>query len=243
MWVIFGKLISLQIKRWMLASRGYVEVEHISPTNVRNYFILRPKDSKFDMSSGFFHYIPECLNRKGQILKKFDKELLNKSNPEIDPKEVEGLSDSEREEYVKRLTAEWIELKNVYKVIVDRKYDPELLTRKMGMPVITYYGDNPDPINFSDRKKVYGSGVIKDMYLRLLLTQRYKDFRMFAIIVTVSLVIVAVCVVGLYSLHNSDVKNFARCVTLFNQTSSQYVAILNQTIQANIQSSGGVVTI
>lgn len=242
-WIFFGRLIKLQVKRWVLASRGYVEVEHISPTNVRNYFILRPRDSKFDLSGGFYHYIPETLTRKGVLIKKFDNALLSKSEPDVDLRDLDGLSDNEKEEYLRKLRAEWLELKNLFNVISRLNYDPERLTRKMGMPVITYYGDNPDPINFADREKVYGSGVIKDMYLRLLLTQRYKDFRLFLIIGLVSIVLFALASIGLYSLHASDTVNFGRCVALLNESTNKYLDILNQTIQANNQVVEGVITI
>ncbi len=57
------------------------------------------------------------------------------------------------------------------------KFHQRALTTRWGMPVITYYGDRPDPIVFSDTKKMYGAGVIRDMFLRLLLTQRYKDYQ------------------------------------------------------------------
>jgi hypothetical protein len=240
-WLIFGKLIRLQIKRWLMASKGYVEVEHISATKVRNYFIMRPNNNKFDIEDGFFHYIPECVTRKGDILRKFDKSFLSKM-PEIDPSDIEGLNDKEKEEYLLRVTAEWNELKGLYKVISGIKYDPQLLNRKFGMPVITYYGDNPDPINPSDRTKSYGSGVIKDMYLRLLLTQRFKDFQMIIIVLVVSWVVVAIALVGLWQVNKGTADSLGKCIDMLNVSETHLFDLMNQTIKQTAQSSTIVVT-
>lgn len=239
-WLIFGKLITLQIKRWFLASKGYIEVEHISDTKVRNYFIMKPAKNKFDIADGFFHYIPECVTRKGDILRKFDKSFLSKV-PEVDPSELEGLTEKQQEEYKARMKAEYEEVKNLYKVISDLKYDPQLLNRKFGMPIITYYGDNPDPFNHSDRKKIYGSGVIKDMYLRLLLTQRFKDFQMIIAVLLISWVLVAFSLFGLYQMYKGNVTNLGICLQQLNVTDVRYHELLNRTIEAKFQSSTIVV--
>lgn len=240
-WIIFGKLMRLQIKRWFMASKGYVEVEHISDTKVRNYFILRPSKNKFDISDGFYHYIPECVTRKGDILRKFDPSFLTKV-PEVEPEELEGLNDKDRELYLKRVKAEWEELKGLYKVVSGLKYDPQLLNRKFGMPVITYYGDNPDPMNYAERTKSYGSGVIKDMYLRLLLTQRFKDFQMMIAIMLISLIVVAIACFGLWRVHLTDSTNYHNCIILVNETNTKIMTLLNQTMLQNAQSSTIVVS-
>jgi hypothetical protein len=240
-WLIFGKLMRLQIKRWFMASKGYVEVEHISDTKVRNYFIMRPSKNKFDISDGFYHYIPECVTRKGDILRKFDSSFLTKV-PEVDDIELEGMNDKEKMEYVARVDAEWKELKGLYKVISGLKYDPQLLNRKFGMPVITYYGDNPDPMNYSDRTKSYGSGVIKDMYLRLLLTQRFKDFQMIVAVMLISMIVVAIAVFGLWRVHLTDATNYHNCLAMVNETNMKMTNLLNTTIQRSLQSSTIVVS-
>lgn len=240
-WIIFGKLIRLQIKRWFMASKGYVEVEHISDTKVRNYFILRPSKNKFDIADGFYHYIPECVTRKGDILRKFDPSFLTKV-PEIPEEDLEGLNDKDKEAYTKRVKAEWEELKGLYKVISNIKYDPQLLNRKFGMPVITYYGDNPDPMNYSERTKSYGSGVIKDMYLRLLLTQRFKDFQWIMMLMLAIGVVTAIAVFGLWRVHLTDSSNYHSCLTMLNASQDRWIELTNRTIQASVQSSTIVVT-
>jgi len=240
-WLIFGKLMRLQIKRWFMASKGYVEVEHISDTKVRNYFILRPSKNKFDIADGFYHYIPECVTRKGDILRKFDPAFLTKV-PEIEPEELEGLNDKDKEAYIRRVTAEWNELKGLHKVVSGLKYDPQLLNRKFGMPVITYYGDNPDPMNYAERTKSYGSGVIKDMYLRLLLTQRFKDFQMMIAVMLISMVVVAIAIFGLWRVHLTDATNYQNCVNIVNQTNNKMIELLNTTIARSLQASTIVVS-
>jgi hypothetical protein len=112
----------------------------------------------------------------------------------------------------------------------------------MGMPVITYYGDNPDPINPSDRTKAYGSGVIKDMYLRLLLTQRYKDFQFLITIMLIALVVIAIAVFGLWRVHLKDASNYQGCLNMLNVSQQKWIELTNQSIQKAMQSSTIVVT-
>lgn len=239
-WIVFGKLIMLQIKRWLLASKGYVEVEHISATKVRNYFLLRPNENRFDFSDGFYHYIPECITRRGDILMKYDKSFLSKI-PEIKPEELNGLSDKEQEEYKRRVLSEWNEMKNLYKVVSNMFYDPQLLNRKFGMPIITYYADNPDPLNPAQRDKSYGSGVIKDMYLRLLLTQRYKDFKLIIGVMLIALVVIAVSNFGFWQNTKTLLQSNKECLSMLNVSNNAMVDLLNQTIQAKAQGSSIVI--
>jgi hypothetical protein len=105
------------------------------------------------------------------------------------------------------------------------------------MPTITYYGDNPDPINFAERTKSYGSGVIKDMYLRLLLTQRYKDFQMMILVLLISWVVGVVAMFGLWRVHLADSKLIADCFAMVNQSQTQWMDLANRTATANLQSS------
>ena len=239
-WIVFGKLIWLQLKRWIMASKGYVEVEHISPTKVRNYFLMKPVENRFDFSDGFYHYLPECITRKGDILNKYDKSFLSKI-PEIKPEELVGMSDKEQEEYKRRVLAEWNEMRNLYKVISNMNYDPQLLNRKFGMPIITYYGDNPDPLNPEKRDKAYGSGVIKDMYLRLLLTQRYKDFKLIIGVMLIALVIIAISNFGFWQNSKSLIQANKECLAMLNTSNNAMVDLLNQTIQAKAQGSNFVI--
>jgi hypothetical protein len=239
-WVVFGKLMTHQIKRWILASKGYVEVEHISPTKVRNYFIMKPSDNKFDLSEGFFHYIPECVSKTGDIISKVDEGFFSKA-PDIKPEDLEGLSDKEKEAYKKKVLAEWEEAKKLYKSINDLKYDPQLLNRKLGMPIITYYGDNPDPMNPAERDKVYGSGVIRDMFLRLLLTQRFKDFQRVIMIGLIIAGIIAIALVALYYNQQSIVKINQACNSALIDSNTRYLDMLNKTLVAKAQGSTIVV--
>ena len=234
--LIFGRLIKLQFKRWFLGNKGYIEVEHVSSTKVRNYFIMKPSNNKFNLDDGFYHYISECITRKGDIMKKIDKSFLSKM-PDFEPSELEGMSDKEQKEYKDRVISEYNELKNLVKLISNLKYDPEQLSRKIGMPVITYYGDNPDPINFAERTKAYGSGVIKDMYLRLLLTQRYKDFQFMILILLISWVVCVTAMFGLWRVHVGDSKLIVDCFTAINQSNAQWMELANRTVSANLQSS------
>jgi hypothetical protein len=159
----------------------------------------------------------------------------------ISDDEFEGMSDKEREAYKVKRNAEFVQMKNIVQVISGLSYDPELLNRKMGMPVITYYGDNPDPINYADRKKVYGSGVIKDMYLRLLLTQRFKDFKMFMLISTIAFVIIAISNAGFYYNAKGLIAANKQCLAMLNNSITTHDVWVNQTLSGLMQRSSEVI--
>lgn len=240
MMFFFGKLIKVQFQRWTLARKGYVELEHVSETNLRSYAIVRPKGNKFDINDGFYHYIPEAITRGGDILKKYPKDFLNKL-PSMKPEEIELLPDGEQKDFAKRMRAEYEQFKSIADMIHKLNFRTEAVSWKFGMPIITYYGDNPDPILFRDRQKTYGSGVIKDMYLRLLLTQRYKDFKFMLTVFLIAIVIVAIANFGFWQLFKSFQADLSSCQSMLNVSQMQYIDLVNRTMPHVVQNSTMIV--
>lgn len=226
--LIFGKLIMIQLQRWRLAKKGFVEVEHVSETNVRRYFILKPKSGKFDVNDGFYFYLPEALTKGGDVLKKYNEKLASKFD-ETSP-QFQALSDKDKKEFLAGVMAERNQIKEMVDVIKNLNFKNEALSWKFGMPIITYYGDNSEPIVFRDKTKTFGSGVVKDAYLRLLMTQRFKDFQLFLIVGLVSLVIIAFALLLLFYLNNGVAKDLGVC----QQTLNTSVQTLKTCLEANI---------
>lgn len=215
--LIFGKLIIIQIQRWRLAKKGFVEVEHISETNIRRYFIMKPKANKFDLNDGFYFYIPDALTKGGDILKKYSKNFLT---DDIENTAIYNtLSPEKREEFLKKVAVEKQQIRDMTDIIKNLNFKNEALSWKFGMPIITYYGDTPEPFIFRDKTKQFGSGVIKDAYLRLLMTQRFKDFQMFLIIGLAAIVITALALVGLWYVNSGVQKDLGICMDVLNMTS------------------------
>lgn len=237
-YIIFGSLIKLQIQRWLLARKGYVEVEHVSETNVRRYFILKPKDYRFDILGGFYHYLPEALTKGGDILKKYSPKFLKGDFSELN---LDSLEPDKRAEVLERLKLERSQIESLASTIKKLAFDREALTFRFGMPVLTYYGDNPEPVLFRDRQKIFGAGVIKDAFMRLLLTQRFKDFQKFLMIALISLVVIALVLLGIMVYIRGVSEDVNTCMNLLNSTSIAYQNLVNATIPALKQGSTIVV--
>lgn len=224
---IFGKLIIIQFQRWRLAKKGFVEIEHISETNIRRYFIMRPKSGKFDLLDGFYFYLPEALTKGGDVLKKYSEDfLVDLKNDDssfrswmkdfFKVSDLSKISDNDLLAFRKQYLAEVKQLREMFDVINKLNFKNEALSWKFGMPMITYYGDNPEPFVFRDKAKTFGSGVIKDAYLRLLMTQRFKDFQLFLVVGLVSLAIIAFALIGLYYMQAGLQQNLAVCQQSLN---------------------------
>ena len=225
---VFGRLIIIQFQRWRLAKKGFVEVEHVSETNIRRYFIMKPKSGKFDVNDGFYFYIPEALTKGGDLLKKYSKSFLT---DDVESSEVfKALPDDKKEAFLNRVREERKLVEGLVDVVKNLNFKNEALSWKFGMPMITYYGDNPEPFVFRDKSKTFGSGVIKDAYLRLLMTQRFKDFQLFLIVGLVSLVIIALAVSGLFFMN----KNLAGSLDVCTQTLNASVGALKSCLEANL---------
>jgi hypothetical protein len=201
--IIFGRLIKLQVKIWLLARRGFHLVEHIGMNKVRSYFYLRPKDNKFDFKSGFYIHYPETTTKTSSFL------------PPT-PGGYKFLKFSELAE-----TAEGDKLTEIVGKLV---YDTNAITLRWGIPIITYVGNSPYPVNFSEPKTEYGAQVIRDVYIRLLATEQYglmKKIIMIGLLVGAGILIALVL---LYFAYKSNASNLGLCLYNLNSTSQQLLS-------------------
>lgn len=215
---LFGKLIWFQLRVWMLARRGFHAVEHIGEDNVRRYFYLRPKDSSFEFDKGVYILQKDALTKTGSILQKVNSDLYKGKN-EAEQKEIDGL------------------LERMHKL----RYNPDVVTLRWGIPTISYYGNDPNPINFKERKKLYDSKNIAALIQRIMLTKEWKLVRLVLIIAACG-IILSLILGGLYW-NNSVGKDgiIKDCIRQINESNNRYISLLNQTITTRTQSN--VVTI
>ena len=201
--IIFGKLIKLQVKIWFLARKGFHLVEHVGMNKVRTYFYLRPKDNKFDFKSGFYLHYPETTTKASGLL------------PST-PKGYRFLKFSDIAE-----TAEGDKLSEIVKKLV---YNSDAITLKWGIPIITYVGNSPYPVNFSEPKTEYGAQVIRDVYIRLLATEQYglmKRIIMIGLLVGAGILIALVL---LFFAYKSNAGNLNLCLYNLNSTTQNLLA-------------------
>ncbi len=114
--IVFGKLMLYQLKRWILKSKGYIEVEHVSETGIRNYYLLKPENFRFQIGTGYYHYIPETLTKTGEILKVHGGVKVKNINlPK--PEELSLMSPERQKAYVDAYNVEKDELLEMGNVI------------------------------------------------------------------------------------------------------------------------------
>jgi hypothetical protein len=217
--LFFGKIILLQMKIWLLAKRGFHQVEHIGTDRVRRYFYLRPRDNKFDFLKGFYLHIPETTTKVGDVMKgvpKFYKNKILKDDVKskvIDKSEYEGLA----------------------KVMSGLIYKVDAVTLRWGIPTITYVGNDPNPVYFAEREKVYGAQVFRDVYLRLLTTQKYDEFRKWLKYAVFGIMGLVVVLILYYLLFNSSQGNLGICLNNLDNTKDSLVGCVNNTAKLMVQ--------
>jgi hypothetical protein len=221
--LFFGTLIKTQFRRWRLARKGYIEVEHISETNLRQYMIMKPSDKSFDFFEGFFLYDSEAVTRgERNVLKNYDRKEIEEAIT-ISEQELNEIPDDKKKAKIR-------EIKALYKTFNKLKFNKEALTFRYGMPIISYYGDKPEPVMFRDLKRNYSSTFIKDMYLRLLLTQRYNDFKKFITFGLIIAGVVGLALLGILYYLKGLTADLQVCHNILNTTLNHYEALVNQTI-------------
>jgi hypothetical protein len=224
----FGRLSWLQMRIWLLAKRGYIQVENIGEDKVRRYYYLRPKNNKFDLKGGFYLFFSETITKTTGILKRIDHDLLLK-NPSYYDNLFDRLPKGEQDNFKRRVEAEKKQYKELHDYVSKLIYSVDAVTLRWGIPTITYYGTDPNPIMFSDRKKVYDAGVLNDMYLRILLTQKYSVFRKWMIFTVLALGIIAIALILLFSLMRGQANTIKICQQNLNSTYGQLVNCINST--------------
>jgi len=224
----FGRLIWLQMRIWLLAKRGYQQIEIIGKDNVRHYFYLRPMGDKFDINDGFYMFKPDTMTKVPHLLQRMNKNLASKF-PDLDEKILKNLKDKEVDMVMERYKAEKEEYMRLVEKVDMLKYKIDVVTLRWGIPTLTYYGDNPEPIDFKEPKKIYDAKVLKGVYLRILLTQRYNEFKKWIMWGVIALCVIAVVLVIYYFLFKSNATTISQCMTNLNFTNGQLVQCMNQT--------------
>jgi len=204
--IMFGKLLSLQVRIWFLARRGFHLVEHIGTNKIRTYFYLRPTDNKFEFRSGFYMHYPETTTKTEEILKPAPSGWKFRKLDDIDAKEG-----AELQERISKLV-----------------YDTNAVTLRWGIPVITYVGNSPYPVNFAEPQKEYGAQVIRDIYIRLLATEQFGFMKK---IITIGVLILGVIALALLLLgwaYSSAATNTGACLSNLNATVTNLVTCTAQ---------------
>ncbi len=165
--IIFGRLIWLQMRIWLLAKKGFTQIRHIREDKAEKYYYIRLKDGKYEFDKGIYIAQRDTTTRPASLLNKMDYELLSKK-PE------------------KERSAEEIQLYQFLDGIRNSKV-MDITTLSWGIPTISYFGNNPNPVNYSDIKKLYDAKNISALIKRILLTKEWKLVRMVLILCAIAL--------------------------------------------------------
>jgi hypothetical protein len=212
----FGKLIWHKTRIALLAKRGFTQIRHIREDMVENYFFIRIRDDHYSFNDGIYMEQKDVRTKTRSILSHFDYNLLKTRN-EAD------------------MTAEEKQVVAFFKSL--EKYQVmDITTLSWGIPTITYYGNNPNPINPKELHKIYDAKNIAAMIKRLLLTKEWKLVRLVLILCSIALVLWVILGFLGYSLVHKNAINLASCMQNWNLTQVKYENLLNltTTIQGTI---------
>lgn len=213
--IFFGSLMWLQSRIWLLAKKGFYQIRHIREDKVEKYYYLRISDGKYDFEQGVYISEKDSVTRMESIINKFDYNLLSKK------KDTE-LNAVERE------TLKFLMSIKNSKVV-------DITTLSWGIPTVTYYGNNPNPINYSDIKKLHDAKNISALIKRIIMTKEWKLVRMVLILCAIALVAwVALGFLG-YNMINGLQSKLNSCQSDLNVTSNKLINQLNMTLDSAVQ--------
>jgi hypothetical protein len=213
----FGKLIWHKTKIAAMAKRGFTQVRHIREDMVENYYFIRIKDDHYDFDGGIYMEQKDVKTKTRSLLAKLDYRMLSRKTDE-------------------QFTAEEDQIRAFLKSLENYQV-MDITTLSWGIPTITYYGNNPNPINPKDVHKVYDAKNIAAMIKRLLLTKEWKLVKMVLYLCAIAIVLWIVLGFLDYGLASSNAKNLAECINNWNSTQSKYEILLNTTKVVAQQSS------
>lgn len=221
--MFFGRLIWLQIKIWLLARRGYMQIDHVGEDKVHRFYYLRPKEGKFDIKGGCYILQDETITKVMEIIKRPAKGL---------GKEGE-----------KGDAADNTELAAIIKVVGNLQYNKDAVTLRWGIPTIEYYGDDPQPILHSERKKLYSAGIINNIILKILTMRNFKLFQKWFMIIAIAggVIAVALIIIGMVMRQNSI--NMNQCIQILNITQGKLEAYLRPLVNATVQNASDIVRV
>jgi len=208
--VFFGKLLKHQTKIWALAKKGYVQIRHIREDMNEDKYFIRIKDDHYKFNDGIYMEQKDVKTNAHTILPVFDYELLSKK------KESE-------------LNALELQLKNFFEGINKSKI-MDIKSLEWGIPTLTYFGNNPNPINFRDIKKVYDAKNIASMMKRIIMTKEWKLVRMVLYIATASILLSLILGYLNYHVMNLNSQSLSECLYMLNTSNTQYTNLVNNTM-------------
>ena len=205
--VLFGRLMKHQFKIWMMAKKGYTQIRHIKEDMTEKYYFLRIRNEHYDFDSGIYMEQKDIRTKAKTILAPLDYGLLSKKEETS-------------------LTAEEKQIRGFLQSIKDSKV-MDITTLSWGIPTITYYANNPNPVNVKDIKKVYDAKNIAAMIKRILMTKEWKLVRMVLILCLIAIGLYVILGFLNYGLISKNADNLANCLTQLNTTTVKYTELLN----------------
>lgn len=214
--VVFGRLIKHQSKLWLLAKKGYTQIRHIKEDMTEKYYFLRIKDEHYTFDNGIYMEQKDIRTKTKTILAPFDYKIL-KEKPDSDctPEELEA----------KKFC---LGVQDFLKSVKDSKV-MDITTLSWGIPTITYYANNPNPVNVKEIKKIYDAKNIAALIKRILMTKEWKLVRMVLILCCIALFLWVILGFLDYGLMNKAADNLGNCMNQLNVTYTKYTELLNST--------------
>lgn len=219
--IFFGRLIKHQFKIWTLAKKGYTQIRHIKEDMTEKYYFLKIRDDHFTFDQGIYMEQKDIRTKTNSILAKYDANLL-KDKPDKDC--------SVEEMEVKRFCA------GIQKFLqsVKDSQTMDITTLSWGIPTITYYGNNPNPINVKEIKKVYDAKNIAALIKRILMTKEWKLVRLALIVAMIAIGLWVILGFLDYSIWSKGAANLHNCLGQLNATYTKYTELLNSTRVYNV---------
>jgi len=211
--ILFGRLIKLQVKYWLLAKQGYHKIEHMGIDRVVRTFFLRPKDDHFEFEGGLYFQQKDASYKSSKdVMVKFPKGLDSGSESKTEEIEVD-------------------ELTKLFRQIGKLKYDSDSVFLQWGIPTMYYYGNDPNPWNPADRKKVYDSKVMFAYIKRLLLEKEWKFVKMVLTLCLIGFALTLILGYLFWGTANKSTANLNMCQNMLNETMNRLIYQLNITGQ------------
>lgn len=217
----FGRLIRHQAKIWALAKRGYVQIRHIREDMNEVYYFIRFVEGYYDFSGGVYMEQKDTKTNTPTILPVFNYNLLSK-------KPINELTELE------------LQLKQFFDNIKSNKI-MDIKTLPWGIPTITYFGTDPQPVNYRDRKKIYDAKNIAAMIKRIIMTKEWKLVRM--VLILCSVAIIGLLLLGFldYGMTVKSNNIIGQCQKSLNMSLENYYSLVERTTVAQAQNSTVIV--
>ncbi len=212
--MFFGRLVKHQTKIWLLAKRGYTQIRHIKEDMTEKYYFLRIKNEHYAFEDGIYMEQKDVRTKGKTILAPLDYDLLSKRDDKF-------------------LNAEEKQIKGFLQSIKDSKV-MDITTLSWGLPTITYYANNPNPVNVKDTKKIYDAKNIAAMIKRIIMTKEWKLVKMVLLLCLLAIGLFIILGFLDYGVAAKNTANLNMCLNNLNVTYEKYSQLLNSTRIINV---------